>query len=174
MQDYSNMDSTINQFFETATTTFPQPTRPINSYSLEPQELPETSYAVNPENMNFQSWNREETSLGQPEIYSQPKATAVSGGTKEIIEELEELLRHILELYAKLPPSARRLVNLEKFHVPRDLLQDLNMDSVSTSRGVQGAGDLEELSHKLERFKIKTIQLGGGVVKEDDRETGYR
>ncbi|WCJ34361.1 hypothetical protein M5689_015674 [Euphorbia peplus] len=32
----------------------------------------------------------------------------------------------------------------------------------TTSRGVGRHGPVEELSHRLERFKIKTLQLGGG------------
>jgi hypothetical protein len=88
-----------------------------------------------------------------------------AGGEKET---REELWGAILELYEKLPQRIKNKVNLEKFDVHRDVSRDLKVDS-SSRRSVEGS-TIKKLSRKLERFKIRTVQGGGGVVKvEEDR-----
>ncbi|KAJ8899622.1 hypothetical protein K2173_018596 [Erythroxylum novogranatense] len=132
----------LNRCSDTATTSFPQPVRPVNSYNMEPVVSPPIAYPYSIE-----------------ERFSQPTATDTE-------ETIEELLSAILELYEKLPKNVRSQVNLEEFHIPSDKLKDLKLAD-STSRGVEGP--LGDLSHKLERFKIRTIQLGGVANEEDDK-----
>jgi hypothetical protein len=94
-----------------------------------------------------------------------PATTMEAGGEKET---REELWGAILELYEKLPQRIKNKVNLEKFDVHRDVSRDLKVDS-SSRRSVEGS-TIKKLSRKLERFKIRTVQGGGGVVKvEEDR-----
>lgn len=68
--------------------------------------------------------------------------------------QAEELMN---EVYEKLPESVRSQVDLDK----------LNVAEVRT-RGSSGAVD--ELQMKLERFKVKTVQQLGGVVKEEENK----
>ncbi|KAJ8753988.1 hypothetical protein K2173_001886 [Erythroxylum novogranatense] len=152
--------SDLTRFSETAATSFPQPVRPVNSYYVEPAVSPPIAYPYNPEQTAlFQSLRPEQRFSGAvSDTYSQADADAMNTQEKETTEEL---LRAILELYEKLPESVRSEVNLEKFHVPSNITKDS-----TTHRGVEGP--LEDLSQKLERFKIRTIQLGG-VVKEEDK-----
>ncbi|KAK2635864.1 hypothetical protein Ddye_030656 [Dipteronia dyeriana] len=119
---------------------FPQPTRPINSYDLESLQF------------------SEEPSQSQPMDMDNLEG---EGGEKE--EELHKLIK---ELYEKLPKSKRNQVNLDKLNVADEKLRGVEVDK-TTMRGVNGPVD--ELQQKLERFKIKTVQLGGVVKQEDDK-----
>lgn len=169
MQSY-NMSSSLpaikdsHQFPKPVMTNFPQPTRPLNNYYLEPSQLPQTSHPINEEdNLRFQSCTPEERFPSNvPDSCGPTTTTVMDDGEKET---MEELLRAILELYAKLPPRIRSQVKLDRFNIPSNILKDLKVESTAT-RGVEGS--MEELSRKLERFKIRTVQLGG-IVKEEDK-----
>ncbi|CAI0408080.1 unnamed protein product [Linum tenue] len=80
-----------------------------------------------------------------------------------------------MELYEKLPMAVRSQVNLEKFHIPSNVVTNLKVDA-ARSREVQGIVD--QLSPKLERFKVKTVRAGGGggggVVKLEEDEDDKR
>jgi hypothetical protein len=143
---------------------FPQPARPFNSYYQEhySSQPDQTSFStVISDNMGRQTCGPEERSADQ----HAPATTMEAGGEKET---REELWGAILELYEKLPQRIKNKVNLEKFDVHRDVSRDLKVDS-SSRRSVEGS-TIKKLSRKLERFKIRTVQGGGGVVKvEEDR-----
>ncbi|CAN1275833.1 hypothetical protein LINPERPRIM_LOCUS15829 [Linum perenne] len=72
-----------------------------------------------------------------------------------------------MELYQKLPESIRREVNLNKFHIPNDVVSDLKGDD-ARSRELRGIVD--KLSPKLERFKVRTVR--GGVATVDNNDDG--
>ncbi|KAJ9181434.1 hypothetical protein P3X46_009566 [Hevea brasiliensis] len=120
--------------------TFPQPTRPVNSYYLEVAQAqpPQTSYPVTADN--------------------------TENGVEEK-EKFEELVRAVVESYEKLPANIRNQITLDKFRRNPSLVsKDLKVDS-SSSRSIEGSvGDSPD---KLERFKIKTIKLGGVVNGEN-------
>jgi hypothetical protein len=143
---------------------FPQPARPFSSYYQEhySSQPDQTSFStVISDNMGRQTCGPEERSADQ----HAPATTMEAGGEKET---REELWGAILELYEKLPQRIKNKVNLEKFDVHRDVSRDLKVDS-SSRRSVEGS-TIKKLSRKLERFKIRTVQGGGGVVKvEEDR-----
>ncbi|KAF2289750.1 hypothetical protein GH714_038469 [Hevea brasiliensis] len=80
-------------------------------------------------------------------------------------EKFEELARTVVESYEKLPANIRNQITLDKFRRNPSLVsKDLKVDS-SSSRSIEGSvGDSPD---KLERFKIKTIKLGGVVNGEN-------
>ncbi|PQM39022.1 hypothetical protein Pyn_23878 [Prunus yedoensis var. nudiflora] len=70
-------------------------------------------------------------------------------------QALDGLLGFISELWEKAPAKIAD--------------QLLNMDGTKAQTAAHGLqGSVEELLHKLERFKIRTYDLGG-VVKEEDK-----
>ncbi|KAL6273534.1 hypothetical protein Pyn_21673 [Prunus yedoensis var. nudiflora] len=70
-------------------------------------------------------------------------------------QALDGLLGFISELWEKAPAKIAD--------------QLLNMDGTKARTAAHGLqGSVEELLHKLERFKIRTYDLGG-VVKEEDK-----
>ena len=99
-----------------------------------------------------------------------PATTMEAGGEQETPEELWGA---ILELYEKLPQRIKNQLNLEKFDFHRDVSRDLKVDS-SSQRSVEGS-TVEKLSRKLERFKIRTVQGGGGGCQGGGRQiVNYR
>ncbi|GAV74013.1 hypothetical protein CFOL_v3_17496 [Cephalotus follicularis] len=142
---------------------FPQPTRPFNSYDCEPMIQPEPPCPLDADDMSCESsMIKQRLDLQSP---SPPPSISLADEEKETIEQL---LGAITTLYAKLPPTIRSQVNLDKFNIPSKVQKSLHkVDSTISTRGVQGS--MEELSVKLERFKIRTIQLGE-VVKEEEEK----
>ncbi|TXG58331.1 hypothetical protein EZV62_016160 [Acer yangbiense] len=145
---------------------FPQPTRPINSYDLESlhfSEEPSQSQAQPIDMDNCESCLPAETRHDPIQSHHNSQTSMEGGGGGE---KAEELLKLIKELYEKLPESIRNHVNLDKLNGADEKLKGVEVDK-TTMRGVNGP--MDELQQKLERFKIKTVQLGGVVKQEDDK-----
>ncbi|KAJ4830700.1 hypothetical protein Tsubulata_018835 [Turnera subulata] len=149
-------------FNSTVMGSFPQPTRPINCFSNleEPiqyeYDSPQTSYTYNTDNVApFESRRHDqETEDGEKET-------------------MEALLGAISELHDKPPASVRSKVNLDELNVPRKPSsgsRGVKSTNSTSTRGIDEKGSLAELSQKLERFKIRTIQAGGVVVKDEEEK----
>lgn len=72
----------------------------------------------------------------------------------------EEVVQRILKMYHKLPPTIRDQLNLEA------VFRKVEEKGIHKSKEVKSRGH-EGLSHKLDRFKIRTV-VAEEVVKEDD------
>lgn len=160
------------QFGVSVINTFPQPTRPVNSYYLEPEQtqLPQTSYPVGADinmGMEFQACRPEERFPEQVpgDYYCAEEKTTETGAAKK--EKFEELVKAAVESYEKLPENIRNQITLDKYKTKPSLVsKGLKVDSGS-SRGIGGSA-IGDSAEKLERFKIKTIKLGGVVNEEDE------
>ncbi|KAF5750480.1 hypothetical protein HS088_TW03G00817 [Tripterygium wilfordii] len=151
-------------------TQFPQPTRPINSYCLETQNYISRP-SILPLHTNAMVFEPSvpEESLSYQFSYECTTPTTTAATTeekKEDNETFEEILRAISMLYEKLPASIRAKLKMEILNLP-------NKKRIRGSKFEQTSmrdlgGPLEELSIKLERFKVKTMEVGG-VVKEEDK-----
>lgn len=147
-----SIDISSSQFQNSEMIQFPQPTRPINSYNFEtPQRPPEL---VNTSYVNFES---------SQDNFEAP----TTAGPEEEKETLDEILKLVSEWYEKLPASMRSKLNLRMLNGPSNKPKGFKVNSSTSTRGVDGL--LEEMTPKLERFKIRTVQQGG-VVQEDDQE----
>ena len=157
---------------------FPQPTRPIGSYNISsPQnihdsqslQMPQPSEPITTYNIS----NEDHIAMPQYFDHSQvpvapPSTTAEEKNQHEekIQEAVEELCRGILEIYDRLPVSLQSQLNLDDIKAPTSFAKGLKTNS-GEMRGCQ-QGSMEELRHKLERFKVKTIQLAE-IVKEEQK-----
>ncbi|KAJ4705148.1 hypothetical protein OWV82_021966 [Melia azedarach] len=157
---YHNMNiETCNQL-SVNMNKFPQPTRPINSYDLEIQQFPSESEPANMNNMN----------ISEPSLSAESLSTASGEEEEEEEKSMEEVLKLISELQEKLPASIRSEVNLD-----HQINKLKGLKAYSTSTRTRGCnGPLEEIKCKLERFKIRTVQPGGGVVVVQDEEKDER
>ncbi|GLT94657.1 hypothetical protein SLE2022_123860 [Rubroshorea leprosula] len=150
---------------------FPQPTRPINSYNFVPVNM-DCNLDSTEEMFQFQSLD---TSI--------PQSTARATEEEEK-QAIEDLLRIVSEWHEKLPESIKGTINLEELNTAtrgvKGGVQEIvhNFErfremtaSWNSSRGLDGPeeGPEEELIEGLERFKIRTVNLGG-VVKEEEEK----
>ncbi|CAN0926274.1 hypothetical protein LINGRAHAP2_LOCUS35249 [Linum grandiflorum] len=171
-------------------TGFPQPTRPDNSYSPRfptetpyppPQFLPSSSYQLAPQTLGetrassfpVTAYPVPAQLVVPPPVGFPVESTVInrdeSISTEEERESIDELKRGIMELYNKLPASIRSKINLNKFHIPNDVVTDFKADD-ARSREVRGIVD--QLSPKLERFKVRTVRGGVVTVDDDDADAG--
>ncbi|XVE76018.1 hypothetical protein DITRI_Ditri12bG0139100 [Diplodiscus trichospermus] len=172
---------------------FPQPTRPVRNCDLTPLQFPQASLDVTiNDSYSRPSVPGQEFQFNLPDnLMPQPTAK-----TEEEKHAIEDLIRLISEWYEKLPERIRSQINLDKLDVssnntteqqgfqfePTKIHGDneqmgefkhilerfkINAMHINTSRGVNGPG--EELWQKLERFKIRTVQLGEVAEKEAKR-----
>lgn len=153
------------QFLNSKTMQFPQHTRPINSYDLEALHFSEEPSQSQPiDHMdNCESCLPAETRHDPIQSHHNSQTSMEGEGGGEKAEELHKL---IIQLYEKLPECIRNQVNLDKLNGADEKLKGVEVDK-TTMRGVNRP--MDELQQKLERFKIKTVQLGGVVKQEDDK-----
>lgn len=165
MQSHKISSDTYQSHHNSGLVQFPQPTRPIGSYDLSsaPFIAPQHQDMIGDECHAPQDMVAPQC-FDQVQFPSAPKS-APPTTTTELEEEkgraVNELYRSILEIYDKLPGSIRNHLTLDE----RSVLA--SMQDPATRRGRQGS--LEELKHKLERFKVRTIELAA-IVKEEERK----
>ena len=151
---------------------FPQPTRPIGSYNVSSPlnihdshflQMPQPSEPITTYNMS----NEYHMAMPQYFDHSHVPIAPPSTATEEKIQEaVEELCRGILEIYERLPVNLQSQLNLDDIKAPTSFVKGLK--SNSGAMGGCRQGSMEELRHKLERFKVKTIQLAE-IVKEEQK-----
>ncbi|XVF07729.1 hypothetical protein REPUB_Repub06bG0164900 [Reevesia pubescens] len=134
---------------------FPQPTRPVHSYDLTtPKQFPQDSQDVNMNNF-YSSIHEERSQFDFPENLM-PQATATEEEKKQAIEDL---IRVISEWYEKFPESIRSQINWDKFNVSSNNTTE-QADFQVESTTIRGHNEqLGEFKHKLERFKIRSINI---------------
>jgi hypothetical protein len=163
---------------------FPQPTRPIGSYDMssvpstiapqknvhdnhhgsQPLQLPQPSKPTIIDNMSDEY-------RAPGELQPAPPTATTEEEEEEEEEEkrshaVDELCRAILEIYDRLPVGIQSQLSLDEMKAITGMRNGLKVDS-ATRGGSRGS--VEELKHKLERFKVRTIQLAG-VVKEEQKK----
>ncbi|KAE8098487.1 hypothetical protein FH972_016545 [Carpinus fangiana] len=158
---------------------FPQPTRPIGSYDMssvpstiapqknvhdnhrgsQPLQLPHPSKPTIIDNMSDEY-------RAPGELQPAPPTAATEEEEEERSHAVDELCRAILEIYDRLPVGIQSQLSLDEMKAITGMRNGLKVDS-ATRGGSRGS--VEELKHKLERFKIRTIQLAG-VVKEEQKK----
>lgn len=94
----------------------------------------------------------------------------LGGEVKEDDEEVEEIIRGILELFERLPSSLKDKVALEIMNKEMSKQNGLHIGSTSTTTSTRGiGGPVEDSCVKLERFKVKTFVVGD-VTKDDQQK----
>ena len=157
---------------------FPQPTRPIGSYDMSsvpstiaPQKIPHDNHHGS---QPLQSPQASKPTIlhNMSDEYRAPRELQPAPPTASTEEEeegshaVDELCRSILEIYDRLPVGIQSQLSLDEMKAITGMRNGLKVNS-ATRGGSRGS--VEELKHKLERFKVRTIQLAG-VVKEEQKK----
>ncbi|GAV74014.1 hypothetical protein CFOL_v3_17497 [Cephalotus follicularis] len=172
----------LHQFRDSNSVQFPQPARPINSMSpkywmsqnrvtyrfedLGPVQSPRPSTPYSTfNNVSYPYYVPDDTYSRESFYRDNVPVTPRLTGKKES-EVVDEIIRGISELNKKLPTRLGGQVKLDdlNINVTSTIQRGLNVSSTSPL-GLQRPVD--KLPNKLERFKIRTINLGG-VVKEEE------
>lgn len=152
---------------------FPQPTRPVNSY------IDDTSSSSSLNNTADENTITEWRDKPAQRDYCDAPATTttITKEEEEDRKDIEKVLRSkISEVYEKLPEKIRHQLKMELEDILGQVISKRRSSSISQenfTRGLQGYDDQikEELSRRLERFKIRTLDPTGEIIVKEHDET---
>ncbi|GMN39365.1 hypothetical protein TIFTF001_008598 [Ficus carica] len=151
---------------------FPQPTRPVNSY------IDDTSSSSSLNNTADENTITEwRDKPAQRDYYDAPATTTTITKEEEDRKDIEKVLRSkISEVYEKLPEKIRHQLKMKLEDILGQVISKRRSSSISQenfTRGLQGYDDQkkEELSRRLERFKIRTLDPTGEIIVKEHDET---
>ncbi|EXB37759.1 hypothetical protein L484_013799 [Morus notabilis] len=153
---------------------FPQPTRPINSY-VDDTSSSSSLNIIDDENMISDQYWQDKPAQHYYGAASETIRTAETSEEEEVDrEDFEKILRSILtEINEKFPEKIRHQLNLEKILGQMMSTRKGSQENIVTcsTRGLEGTDDQikEYLSQRLERFKIRTLDPTGEVVKDETK-----
>lgn len=151
---------------------FPQPTRPVNSYIDDTSSS--SSLNTTADENTISEWRDKPA---QRDYYDASATTTTITKEEEDRKDIEKVLRSkISEVYEKLPEKIRHQLKMELEDILGQVISKRRSSSISQenfTRGLQGYDDQikEELSRRLERFKIRTLDPTGEIIVKEHDET---